>query len=180
MSKARVSAIVVALVLGRAGCGSTSRQPTAARVGHRAGATGRNRRDRQPASSGPPPAQAGTNAAVEDDEPHASRLQVSNARSVARAFFTTYVAFLYGRLPARRVADADQALHEQLEHADATTTPAERASRPRIAHLSLTAAGPPVSVIAVADVTTACCAPTQLTASLETNGRSWLVVAVTG
>ena len=153
---------------------------TAAAVRHRAAATGPDRRARHAATGGLPPAHAGTTDDVDDDEPHASRPQVSDARAVATHFFRTYLAFLYGRLPARRVTGVDRTLRCQLEHGHATTTPAERAARPRISHLSLSSAGPPVSVVAVAVVTTACCAPSQLTATLEPHGRGWLVVAVSG
>jgi hypothetical protein len=74
-------------------------------------------------------------------------LQVSDARSVARALFATYLAFLYGRIPARRISGVDPTFRWQLEHGHATTTPAERVSRPRISHLSLSSAGPPISVV---------------------------------
>ena len=175
--------IVLALALGLAGCGATShhdRSHTTARAAH---AAQQDRRDRHTAT-GPytplGPAQHGAGGDVEDDEPHASRIQVSDARSIARAFFTTYVAFLYGRLPAARVVGADPNLRRELEQGHATTTPAERAARPRVEHLSLSPAGPPVSVIALAIVTTGCCSPSHLSATLEPHGGGWLVVAVNG
>ena len=172
--------IVLALALGLAGCGTTSHHEpshTPARAAHAA------QRDRHTAP-GPytPPGSAQHRAAgdVEDDEPHASRTQTSDARSIARAFLTTYVAFLYGRLPAARVVGADPNLRRALEQGHATTTPAERAARPRVEHLSLAPAGPPVSVIAVAIVMTGCCSPSHLAATLERHGRGWVVVAVNG
>ena len=95
--------IVLALALGLAGCGATSHHDRSHTTGRAAHAAQQDRRDRHTAT-GPytplGPAQHGAGGDVEDDEPHASRTQVSDARSVARAFFTTYVAFLYGRLPA--------------------------------------------------------------------------------
>ena len=66
----------------------------------------------------------------DDDEPHAATAQVSAARPVARAFFASYIAYLYGRRPARHVAGADQSLRAQLDHGHAALTPAERASPP--------------------------------------------------
>ena len=175
--------IVLALALGLAGCGATShhdRSPTTGRAAH---AAQRDRRDRHTAT-GPytplAPAQHGARGDVEDDEPHASRIQVSDTRAVARAFLTTYVAFLYGRLPAARVVGADPNLRRELEQGHATTTPAERAARPRIEHLSLSPAGPPVSAVALATVTTGCCSPSHLSATLEPHGSGWLVVAVNG
>jgi hypothetical protein len=178
MSRATLVVIWVALMLGFAGCGATGPERTAAPVGHRTAATGLDRRDRRTASGGLPPVQARPNDDF-DDEPHASGLQVSVARSVASAFFTTYVAFLYGRLPASRVTGVDRTLRRELENGHARTTPAERLSRPSISHLSLSPAGPPVSVVAIAVLTTACCTPSHLTATLEPRDRSWLVVAVT-
>ncbi|MGO9972331.1 MAG: hypothetical protein ACLP01_05885 [Solirubrobacteraceae bacterium] len=103
---------------------------------------------------------------------------MSAARKVARAFFTSYVTFLYGRLPAHRVRDADGSLLSQLERGHATATPAERASRARVARVSLTSSGPPVSVLAVAVVTVIDGPPSRLTATLEPYGRTWIVVAV--
>jgi len=116
--------------------------------------------------------------ADDDDEPHASRTQLSSTRHMARAFLTTYLAYLYGQLPARDVTGTDQGLRWQLEHGHAITTPAERASPPHIARLSLSSSGPPISVTAVAVVTTADSQPSQLTATLEPHRGTWLVVTV--
>jgi hypothetical protein len=173
------SAIVPALVLGLAGCGPTGPQRTTAPAGHRTPATRQNRRDRHHTSAGPPPGQAETDDGADDDEPHASTSQVSDARSVATAFLRTYLAFLYGQLPAKRVNGAAPNLRRELQQGHATTTPAERAARPRIAHLTLTSAGPPISVVAVA-VVTGCRDPSQLTATLEPHDNRWLVLAVNG
>lgn len=115
-----------------------------------------------------------------DTERHARRSQLSKARGAARAFFETYVAYLSGRLPAGRVADASPALRAQLESDRAETTPAERASRSRIARLSVAIAGPPVSVTAVAIVELRRGQRSHLTATLEPAGRTWRVVAVGG
>jgi hypothetical protein len=174
--------IVLALVLGLAGCAKShhDRSHTTGRAG-RTAQRGRRNRHTAPGPYTPlGPAQHGDEGDVEDDEPHASRIQVSDARDVARAFFTTYVAFLYGRLLAARVVGADPNLRRDLEQGHATTTPAERAARPQIEHLSLSPTGPPVSVIALAIVTTGCCSPSHLSATLEPHGGGWLVVAVNG
>jgi len=177
------SVLVLALALGLAGCGATSHHDRSHTTGRTTHAAQRDRRDRHTAT-GPytplGPAQHRAAGDVKDDEPHASRTQVSDARSIARAFFTTYVALLYGRLPPARVLGADLNLRRDLEHGHATTTPAERATRPRIEHLSLSPAGPPVSVVALGIVTTGCCSPSQLSATLEPHGRGWVVVAVNG
>jgi hypothetical protein len=173
--------IVLALVLEVAGCAANSHHDRSSTTGRADHAAERDGRDRHTAT-GPDtplgPAQHGAGGDVEDDKPHASRIEVSDARSIARAFFTTYVAFLYGRLPAQRVAGADPYLRRELEQG--ITTPAERAARPRIEPLSLAPTDPPVSAIALAIVTTGCCSPSHLTATLEPHGRGWIVVAVNG
>ena len=177
------SVLVLALALGLAGCGATSHHDRSHTTGRTTHAAQRDRRDRQTATGPYTPlgsAQHRAGGGVEDDEPHASRIQVSDARDVARAFFTTYVAFLYERLPAARVVAADPNLRRALEQGHATTTPAERAARPQIEHLSLTPTGPPISVIALAIVITGCCSPSHLSATLEPHGGGWVVVAVNG
>ena len=174
--------IVPALALGLAGCGATShhdRSDTTGRAAH-AQQDGRGRHTATGPYAPPGRTQHGAEGDVEDDEPHASHIQVSDARSIARAFFTTYVAFLYGRLPPARVIGAGPTLRRDLEHGHATTTPAERAARPRIEHLSLTPTGPPVSAIATTNVITGCCSPSHLSATLEPHRGGWLVVAVNG
>jgi hypothetical protein len=153
---------------------------TTGRVAHAAQQDGRDRRTATGPYTPLGPAQHVAGGDVEDDEPHASRTQVSDARSIARGFFTTYVAFLYGRLPAQRVTGANPTLRRDLEEGHATTTPAERTARPRIEHLSLSPTGPPVSVAALAIVTTGCCSPSHLSATLEPHRGGWLVVAVDG
>lgn len=175
------SAIAASLLLGFSGCGTAAHHPTPVHIRDGTAATP-DRRDRRasPGRAAPRPTAPDRAEGLDDDEPHASTSQVTDARAVATHFFTSYVAFVYGRLPAKRVTGADPKLRRQLQHGHATTTPAERDARPRIAHLSLTSAGPPVSVVAVAVITTACCGSSDLTATLEPNAGSWLVVAVSG
>jgi hypothetical protein len=173
MLAATYTAQLVALVVGLAGCGSNAHHPGPAPTPHRDAPAG-------PVSIPRPATRLGADDA-DDDEPHAARSQVAHARSVGTHFFRTYLAFLYGRLPAQRVIGVDRTLRRELENGHANTTPAARTARPRVSHLSLSSAGPPVSVVAVAAVTTACCAPpSHLTATLEPHGGTWLVVAVTG
>lgn len=114
------------------------------------------------------------------DEPHAPASRLFAARAVARPFFSSYVAFLYGRLAPSRVADVDASVRWQLEHGRATTTPAEHASRPRVAHLTVTPAGPPISAIATALVAVDRGTESRLTATLEPRRGRWLVVAISG
>lgn len=135
-----------------------------------------------PAAAAPPTvrgsSEGGAKTSRIDDEPHARRSQLSIARGVARAFLDTYVPYLYGRLPAERVADASPALRHQLASGRAEPTPAERSSRPRIARLSVAATGPPVSVTVVAVVRSGLDESWRLTATVEPSGRRWLVVAI--
>jgi len=174
-----IGAVVLAAAL--TGCGSTTGQSAPPVVARDAPTRDRTARPRATSPAETPASPPGVSALPSDhDEPHAATAQVSAARTVARAFFSSYVAYLYGRLPATRVVGADQTLRWQLEHAQATTTPAEHASRPRIAHLSLASAGPPISVVAVAVIDVDHDRPSRLTATLEPYLRTWLVVAITG
>jgi hypothetical protein len=118
--------------------------------------------------------------AAPNDEAHAATTQLSAARSVARAFFNSYVALLYGRLSPSRVGGADQRLRWQLQHERARTTSAERSSHPRVARLTLVAAGPPVSAIAVAIIAVGHGPKPRLTATLEPHHGMWLVTAIGG
>jgi hypothetical protein len=64
------------------------------------------------------------------------------AVAVGRAFLAGYLAYAYGRVPARRIADATHALIRSLEAHPPRQTPAIRASRPRVLELHTTPAGP--------------------------------------
>jgi hypothetical protein len=130
------------------------------------------------ATTAPPPVHV--TGDPDDDEPHAAGAQVAAAWPVARAFFDSYIAYLYRRRPPGRVAGADPSLRAQLEHGQSTLTPAERASRPHLAHLSITSAGPPVSVIVVAVVNVGPGRSSRLTATLEPRRGKWVVVAIAG
>jgi hypothetical protein len=170
--------VAFAVVVALAGCGSRQgpRSPVA-----------RSRHTSQAAASRPAtvsvtPASPSvrTPSGDDDDESYAATSQVVAARPAAKAFFSSYVSYLYGRLAASRVAGADRSLRWQLEHGRARITPAERASRPRIACLSLASAGPPVSVVATAVVAVDNGRRLRLSATLEPYRHAWLVVAVGG
>ncbi len=171
----------VVLAAALTGCGSKAGQSPPPVVARHAPTGNHTAPLRATSLAQRPTSPPGASALPSDgDEPHAATAQASAARTVARAFFSSYVAYLYGRLPATRVVGSDQALRWQLEHGRATTTPAECASRPRIAHLSLASAGPPISVVAVAVIDVDHDRPSRLTATLEPYLRTWLVVAITG
>src|SRR5579859_5139155 len=119
-------------------------------------------------------------ASRQNSERHAGASALSAARGVARQFLRSYVAYLYGQLPGGHVRDAAAALRRQLEQGQATTTPAERASRPHVERLELTPGGPPISVMAACMVEVDHRHAFGLTATLVPRASGWLVVAVTG
>jgi hypothetical protein len=171
-----IGAVVLAAAL--AGCGSPH-APASAAARHAQTAENRvpgRASGRRRATTAPP----GVHITGDDgDEPHAATAQVSAARPAARAFFASYIAYLYRRRPPTRVAGADQNLRAQLAHGHATLTPAERAARPHLVRLSITSAGPPVSVAAVALLQVGQ-ASSRLTATLEPRRGTWVVVAIAG
>jgi hypothetical protein len=181
MFRAILLSTPVALVATLPGCGPNPPGRGTAATARDPHQEGHSSTPRHP-TSGPHPARPTAHAdavgADDDDEPQASRSQLSSTRHVARAVLTTYLAHLYGQLPARDVTSVDQGLRWQLEHGHAITTPAERASPPHIARLSLSSSGPPISVTAVAVVTTADSQASQVTATLEPHHSTWLVVTV--
>jgi hypothetical protein len=121
-------------------------------------------------------ARASTHASV---HLHVDRSQLSAVREDARAFFTSYVAYLYGQLPVRRVVDLSPSLRQQLDSDQAEVTPAERAARVRITRLSVAIGHEPMTVVAMA-VVRAGGEVSQLTATLQPSGSTWRVVAVAG
>ncbi len=110
---------------------------------------------------------------------HVDRSQLSAAREDARAFFTSYVAYLYGQLPPRRVTDLSPSLRRQLDSDRAEATPAERAARTRITRLMVAIGHEPMTVVTVATIR-AGGEVSQLTATLAASGSGWRVVAVAG
>ena len=127
-----------------------------------------------------PPVDRAPGSTDGDTERHARRNQLSTARAAARAFFDTYVRYLSGRLTAGRVANVSPTLRVQIESGRPETTPAERASHPRIGSVHVAIAGPPVSVTAVAHVETGRGQGSQLPATLEPAGQTWHIVAAGG
>jgi hypothetical protein len=170
--------VAVAGIATLAGCGShTGRRPAPAPTAP--AHNGSNPAFRRSTTSLPPvPSARAGRTSASDDEPHAATSQLSAARSVARKFFTSYLAFLSGGLSPTRVAGANQTLRRQLEHGRAAITPAERSSRPRVARLTLTSAGPPISAIAVAVITAGHRPTSTLAATLEPHHGRWRVVAI--
>jgi hypothetical protein len=170
---------VVVLAAAPAGCGS--RQAPASTVDRhphtpQSQVPGPATRPRRTTTAPPPVQITGDNG----DEPHAAVGQVAAARPVARAFFASYLAYLYRRRPPTRVGGPDQSLRAQLAHGHATLTQAEHVSRPRLARLSITSAGPPVSVTATAVVNVGAGRSSRLTATLEPRRGKWVVVAIAG
>jgi hypothetical protein len=110
---------------------------------------------------------------------HVDRSQLSAAREDARAFFRSYVAYLYGQLSVRRVTDLSPSLREQLDSDRAEATPAERSARARIIRLKVAIGHEPMTVVAVALVS-ARSSVSHLTATLAASGSGWRVAAVAG
>jgi hypothetical protein len=111
--------------------------------------------------------------------PHVDPLQLAAAREDAQGFFRSYVAYLYGQLPVRRVADLTRGRRGQLESDHAEATPAERAARPRITRLTV-ATGLATATTVVMAVVRAGGKVSPLTATLQRSGATWRVVAVAG
>jgi hypothetical protein len=112
-------------------------------------------------------------------EPVASAPDLANVRRTAERFFAAYVRFLYARIPASAVPDIDPQLRSQLALARPLVTPAERSAQPKLVHLTVSTAGPPVSAIATATISSSP-GRYRLTVTLEPRHRSWIVVAVDG
>ena len=106
-------------------------------------------------------------------------LRPPGARRTAVGFFASYLRYLAGREPTRRLAWLSSQLRHQLRASIVRITPAERSSAPRILRIDLAPAGPPGSAIATATIA-AGGAQYQLTATLEPRGRDWSVVALGG
>lgn len=99
------------------------------------------------------------------------------AHRVAARFFTTYARFLYGRIAATKVLGTSPQLRSVLGREPNRVTPAEQSANPRILHTTVTPAGPPASALATATLLAAG-RPYRLTATLEQQGRRWIVVAI--
>lgn len=123
---------------------------------------------RQSTAAPPPP--------LAESEPVAGHRALDAARDAALRFFPAYIRFLYGRIPAREVPDLSPRFRSTLRQDHGLVTPAERAANPTILHLTLRPAGPPVSVLAVADIE-AGRGHYKLTATLEPQHGGWVVVA---
>jgi hypothetical protein len=109
-------------------------------------------------------------------EPSAQARVLKPARRAALRFFTAYLRFLYGETTSGQVRAVDPQLRSELQQ-PARLTPAERAARPVVAHVSVTRAGPPLSVLATATILVDQ-ARYQLTATLEPQHGNWVVVAI--
>ncbi len=112
----------------------------------------------------PPPPPAGPSPA-----------QLARARVAARRFLHSYVPYLYGRAPARRVTNVTASVAASLRRSRARVTPAQRRRHPRLVALMLIGQTPG-SVIATARVADGGVAAYPLTFTLQqrTDG-SWVV-----
>jgi len=162
------------LVLVLASCGPAPGASTEQAPGRSVGRPLQTVRSGGPADHPPVPPPP-----LKESEPVAPRQELHQADLVARRFFAAYVNFIYGRLAAADVPDVDANLSSRLEHSRALITPAERATTPTLARLTVVAAGPPVSALATAIVLSGR-SHYKLTATLEPKHGRWTVVAVDG
>lgn len=104
-----------------------------------------------------------------------SPAELARARVATRRFLAGYLPYLYGRAPARRVADVSSSVAASLRRSRVHVTPAQRRRHPRLVALMLIGQTPG-SVIATARVADGGVAAYPLTFTLEqrTDG-SWVV-----
>lgn len=114
-----------------------------------------------------------------DSEPVPRREELPTARRTARRFVGGYIRFLYGRLAGAKVPDTGPQLRSALTKGATLKTPAEGSSRPRILRLTVQPAGPPISALATATLTTGR-SRYKLTTTLEPRHGRWIVVAIDG
>ncbi|CAN5476740.1 hypothetical protein BH20ACT18_BH20ACT18_01130 [soil metagenome] len=79
----------------------------------------------------PPPRDRGAVAPV-------SRAELAAAQRAARRFLDGYLAFLYGRAPARRISGVTAAVRHELERNTPRIPPAQRDRTPRVVNLNVT------------------------------------------
>lgn len=179
MNRSALVSGAAAATLAVAACGRPAQRPplpgssSPPGVGRPITTTGRppaRQSNRVVSRSVPPPPLA-------KSEPVAPARGLGGADRTAKRFFISYIGYLYARLHGRAVADVDPQLRALLQDDRALGTPAERAARPAILHITLAPAGPPVSAIATATVV-ADGQRHRLTATLEPRARGWIVVAV--
>jgi hypothetical protein len=174
MSLARRAFIGLAITAALTGCGLNVGQSTDGADAGRSAAV--------PTSPAETPAASGiplSHHARAPAPPHFDRGRLSAAREDARAFFASYVAYLYGQLPVRRVLALSPRLRQQLDSDRADATPAERAARTRITRLSVATGHDPATVVAVATVRAGDEA-SELTATLRPSGSGWRIAAIAG
>jgi len=176
---ARQALVGLAMTAALTGCGLEVGHSTGAADAGTSAAVPTRPAETSPAATGIPPSDGARGPAHAGARLRIDRSELSAAREDAQAFFRSYVAYLYGRRPARHVVDLSPSLRQQLDSDRAEATPAERGVRAQITGLSIAIGHEPMTVVAVATVR-AGGAVLRLTAMLQPRGSTWRVVAVAG
>ena len=100
--------------------------------------------------------------------------ELGAARSVAAAFLSGYLPYLYGQRRAERVPQVSATVRKGLARARARETPTQRSRRPQLVDLRLVSQRPG-AVIARAVIADGGPAPYPLTFTLIRRGGRWLV-----
>lgn len=119
----------------------------------------------------PGPIIGGHGQAAHDPLSNAQRRQ---AAAAVRRFLTGYLAYLYGRAPADRVAPVTPSVAQTLRSGSARVTPAQRHRHPRVAALRVTGQTTS-SALATVQVTDGGPAAYQLTLTVERRDGHWTI-----
>jgi hypothetical protein len=113
-----------------------------------------------------------------DDEPAVrspvSEAELAAARRVAARFLDGYLAFLYGRAPARGVTDVSEPVRRELVRNTPRIPPAQRQRTPRVVDLSVVGQAPG-AVIVTASVDDGDVAVYPIVFTLDLVGGRWRV-----
>jgi hypothetical protein len=111
--------------------------------------------------------------------PSVSAGELAQARETAARFLSGYLAFLYGRAPARSVDAVTRGLQLQLLRAAAEVTPAEHGRHPRVVSIAVVGQAPR-AVLATALVEDGGVTAYALRITLQEGRSGWLASAVDG
>ncbi len=119
------------------------------------------------------PAAATVVIGTKPPRPILTAAQLADVRGTARRFLASYLPVLYGRRPARTIADADAHVRAELD--DAARSPqAPRNRRPRVTSLT-TRVQSSSTVVAIAIVADSVTRPYQIVCQLSNGPGGWQV-----
>lgn len=117
-----------------------------------------------------------------DDQPAqrgpVAEAELGAARRVAARFLDGYLAFLYGRAPARQVSDVSPAVRRELERNTPRIPPAQRQRTPRVVDLQLVGQAPG-AVLVTASVDDGDIAVYPVVFTVDLVGGRWRVSRLT-